>query len=123
MFSNLTWSRRISEMRNLLALDRRLLLAGAIDELARLDGRRVVVEAKLYEMPREVAEREQLRLAELREMAKRNQRLLSAYLEGARRATKRLMEIHEAVGEIGAYLRDGTKLGNALNQTTKDFLA
>ena len=83
MFSNLTWSRRIGEMRSLLALDRRLLLAGAIDELARLDGRRIAVEKKLYEMPRDVAEREQPRLVELRDMARRNQRLLSAYLEGA----------------------------------------
>lgn len=100
----------MTETRNLLELERRLLLRGQMNELARLDRRRSDLEAHLTKMPEDVIRRNGPRVKEIRRLAARNHRLLSAYLEGARRAVARLAELEAARMSIGAYLEDGTMI-------------
>ena len=110
MFDGFRWRRRLSDVFDLLLTDRGLLLAGAIRELAKLDGRRKSAETTLTSMPEEVAEREIRKLERIRKLASRNQRLLTAYLAGARRAAERLKAIAEAERDMGAYRRDGSRI-------------
>lgn len=119
MISDLIWRRRLGDMKSLLDADRRYLLSGAIEELARLDPRRLSAEEKLRGMPREVAQKEKRRLRELRRMARRNQRLLQAYLDGARAAATRLTELNRSNGEFGAYRRDGSKIVSPTSRSTR----
>lgn len=119
MISDLIWRRRLGDMKSLLAADRRLLLSGAIEDLAKLDPRRLAAEEKLRDMPRDVAQRERRRLRELRRMARRNQKLLQAYLEGARAAATRLTDLNQAGGEFGAYRRDGSRIMSPTGRSTR----
>ncbi len=119
MFDTATWRSRLVEMRGILESDRRYLLAGRIDQLARQDQRRRKIEAKLYEMPRAIAEAEEGRIDLLRRLAARNHRLLKAYLDGARRATQRLVALEKDQGRIGAYRRDGSRVSSTGSVSTK----
>ncbi len=119
MFDAATWRSRLIEMRGILESDRRYLLAGRIDQLARQDQRRRKIEAKLYEMPRAVAVAEESRIDLLRRLAARNHRLLKAYLDGARRATQRLVALEKDQGRIGAYRRDGSRVSSTGSVSTK----
>ena len=119
MFDRTTWRRRLTEMRGILERDRKYLLSGQIEKLAHQDQRRGAIEAKLHEMPSAVAKAEKKIIGQLRRLAARNHRLLQAYLDGARRATQRLVAFEEARGRIGAYRRDGSRVPSASNRSTK----
>lgn len=123
MIEAFLWRRRLAEMRSLLAADRRLLLRGAIAELARNDARRAEIEARLRGLPEDVARREEPFLAEIRALAKRNERLLSAYLDGARRAAARLAEIARSEEGFGAYRRDGSKFAPQARSPSRNIRA
>lgn len=110
MLEGLLWRHRLSETKSLLELERRLLLKGEVAELKRLDRRRSSLEGHLTAMPEDVITRHASRVDEIRRLAARNHRLLLAYLEGARLAVARLAEIEAARAEIGAYLKDGSKI-------------
>ncbi|MEM7523920.1 MAG: hypothetical protein AAF360_09230 [Pseudomonadota bacterium] len=110
MFDGLRWRNRLNEARTLLVLERRLLLGGSLNELARLDSRRSTLERHLLEMPDDIIARHRMRVEEIRRLALRNHKLLTAYLDGARRAAKRLAEIDTSRRVIGAYMRDGTRI-------------
>lgn len=123
MFDTATWRRRLAEMRGILENDRVLLLSGQIEKLARQDRRRGVIEAKLHEMPQAVAKAEVKKIDQLRQLAARNQRLLKAYIDGARRATERLVAIEETQGRIGAYKPDGSRVASTGVRSTKQVRA
>ncbi|MEM8754815.1 MAG: hypothetical protein AAGF90_17745 [Pseudomonadota bacterium] len=110
MLDGIRWRARLSETRTLLELERRLLLKGQMEELARLDRRRSELERHLVAMPDDMIRRNRQRVEEIRRLAARNHRLLSAYLEGARRAVARLAELEAARQSIGAYTRDGARI-------------
>ncbi len=123
MFDTATWRRRLVEMRAILENDRILLLSGQIDKLAQQDQRRGAIEAKLHEMPAAVAKAEMNRIDQLRRLAARNQRLLKAYLDGARRAARQLVAIEETQGRLGAYKRDGSRVSSTNVRSTKQVRA
>ncbi len=110
MFDKATWRARLKEMRGILEKDRSLLLSGQMEKLSQQDNRRRSIEAKLHEMPLAIAKAEVKKIDQLRRLAARNHRLLKAYLDGARRAAKRLITIEEHQGRIGAYRRDGSRV-------------
>ncbi len=119
MFDAAFWRQRLAEMRRILESDRKFLLSGQIEKLARQDKRRGVLEAKLREMPNAVIEAETNSINQLRRLAIRNHNLLKAYLEGARRATRRLGVIEDSKGRIGAYKADGTRISTSSARSTK----
>jgi hypothetical protein len=104
------WRARLNDARRLLEGDRKLLLAGKISALAAKDARRLEIESKLVSMPRKIVEAEQAIIQEIQALAKRNNRLLKAYLDGARAAMRRLQEIERVRGQIGAYHKDGSRV-------------
>ena len=123
MFDDLTWRGRLNEMKAVLMLDRKHLLAGEIGALARLDGRREAVQKKLMAMPEEIARKQEAALRGLRKMARRNHRLLKAYLDGARDASLRLRAADRAGADISAYRRDGSKVSLASPPPTRQTRA
>ncbi len=70
-------------------------------------------------MPQAVAKAEERKIEQLRRLAARNHRLLKAYIDGARRATQRLMDMEENQGRIGAYRRDGSRVPSTSTVSTK----
>ncbi len=123
MFDTATWRRRLTEMRAILESDRSLLLSGQVEKLAQQDQRRGAIEAKLHEMPASIAKAEVNRIEQLRRLAARNQRLLKAYLEGARRAARQLSAIEDSQSRIGAYKRDGSRVSSTNVRSTKQVRA
>ena len=123
MFETTTWRQRLTEMRSILKRDREYLLTGQIEKLARQDHRRSAIEAKLHEMPGAIAKAERRIIGQLRRLAARNHRLLQAYLEGARRATQRLVALEETEGRIGAYRQDGSRVPSTSHKSTKQLRA
>ena len=119
MFDLAKWRARLAEMRRILETDRILLLSGQIEKLAQQDRRRQVVEARLHEMPQAVAKAEERKIEQLRRLAARNHRLLKAYIDGARWATQRLMDLEENQGRIGAYRRDGSRVPSTSTVSTR----
>lgn len=117
------WRARLSDVRRLLEGDRKLLLAGKISALAAKDARRLEVEARLMSMPRSIVEAEQLVIVEIQTLAKRNNRLLRAYLDGARAAMRRLQEIEQMRGRIGAYQKDGSRIDPSDSTSTREVRA
>ncbi len=117
------WRARLRDVRRLLEGDRKLLLAGKIFALAAKDARRLEVEARLMSMPRSIVEAEQLVIMEIQTLAKRNNRLLKAYLDGARAAMKRLQEIEQMRGRIGAYQKDGSRIDRSDGASTRQVRA
>lgn len=104
----------------MLATERRLLKAGAIDELAALDRRRQALAAEIEAAPAPVAEAFRPLIEEIRAGAARNARLLRAYLDGARDADARLRTIERQKGAIGAYRPDGSRLAAAEADPTRE---
>lgn len=119
MFDRAAWRRRLTEMRGILESDRMFLLSGQIEKLAQQDRRRGAIEAALHDMPGEIAKAESGKIEHLKRLAARNHRLLQAYLDGARRATSRLVAIEESRGRIGAYRPDGSRVPTPGDQSTK----
>lgn len=119
MFDRSTWRSRLAEMRSVLERDRVYLLAGQIDKLAQQDRKRGAIEAKLQDMPGAVAKAETKSIDQIRHLAARNHRLLQAYLDGARRATRQLVAMEENQGRIGAYRRDGSRVPSPIAKSTK----
>ena len=119
MFDRAAWARRLAEMRGILESDRRYLLSGQIGKLSGQDQRRSVIEAKLHQMPDAIARAETAKIEQIKRLAQRNHRLLQAYLDGARRATRKLVAMEENQGRIGAYRRDGTRVASTSQRSTK----
>lgn len=117
------WRARLRDVRRLLEGDRKLLLAGKISALAAKDARRLEIEARLIGMPRAVVEAEQSVIQEIQTLAKRNNRLLKAYLDGARAAMRRLQEIERMRGRIGAYQKDGSRIDPLDQASTRQVRA
>ena len=117
------WRARLKDVRRLLEGDRKLLLAGKISALAAKDARRLEVEARLIGMPRSIVEAEQSVILEIQNLAKRNNRLLKAYLDGARAAMRRLQEIEKMRGRIGAYQKDGSRIDPSDRTSTRQVRA
>lgn len=117
------WRARLKDVRRLLEGDRKLLLAGKISALAAKDARRLEVESRLVGMPRAIVEAEQTVILEIQALAQRNNRLLKAYLEGARAAMRRLQEIERMRGRIGAYQKDGSRIDPSERTSTRQVRA
>lgn len=110
MLENFGWTLRIRRVIALLEDDRRSLLEGRTDRLAQASRRREDAESDISRMPPDVAGRYETEIARIKTLATRNHRLLTAYLDGARDAAKRLSEIDRKQHDIGAYGRDGVKV-------------
>lgn len=110
MLDGMRWRYRLAEARALLQAERELLLKGATKGLAALEARRKAVVAGLEGMPAPATSAQRAAVREIGEAARRNQRLLRAYLDGAADAARRLRAIDESRAQIGAYRQDGTRL-------------
>lgn len=117
------WRKRLRDVHRMLLSDRKLLLAGKIAELTAQDAKRLEIEGRLAGLPRDAVEAEQGLLADIQRLAQRNNRLLAAYLEGARLAMQRLKEIEKMRGRIGAYQRDGSRIDPPTPPTTRQVRA
>lgn len=117
------WRKRLKDARRLLENDRKLLLAGQISALSTQDAKRLAIEARLAEMPRAIIEAEQAVIHEIQTLARKNNRLLKAYLDGARAAMRRLNEIDRMRGRIGAYQKDGSRIEPSAHGTTRQVRA
>ena len=104
------WRKRLDDARQLLETDGRLLIAGRVSALAAGDRQRLEVEAGLARMPRAIVEAEQAIIREIQALAIRNNKLLKAYLDGARAAMRRLSEIEKSRGRLSAYQKDGSRV-------------
>lgn len=110
MLDELKWNMRLRRMISILEEDRRLLLRGETDRLIKLEKRRSDSEKDLMEIPGTIAERHKNDLLRIQTLAKRNHRLLQAYMQGAKSAIDRLIQIEKSQGDIGAYGRNGAKV-------------
>ncbi|MGB0925847.1 MAG: hypothetical protein ACPGVA_01465 [Pikeienuella sp.] len=117
------WRKMLKDAFRLLESDRKLLLAGQISALVAQDARRVEVEARLADMPRAVIDAEQGIILEIQKLAQRNNRLLKAYLDGARAAMRRMSEIERNQGRIGAYQKDGSRVEAGTPSSTRQLRA
>lgn len=117
------WRRMLKDAFQLLESDRKLLLAGRIAALIAQDPRRMEVEARLADMPRAVIDAEQVIILEIQKLAQRNNRLLKAYMDGARAAMRRLTEIERNQGRIGAYQKDGSRVEASIRPSTRQLRA
>lgn len=117
------WRKMLKDAFRLLESDRKLLLAGQISALVAQDSRRVEVEARLADMPRAVIDAEQGIILEIQKLAQRNNRLLKAYLDGARAAMRRMSEIERNQGRIGAYQKDGSRVEAGTPSSTRQLRA
>ncbi|MGB0852670.1 MAG: hypothetical protein ACPGSI_05220 [Pikeienuella sp.] len=117
------WRKMLKDAFRLLESDRKLLLAGQISALVAQDARRVEVEARLADMPRAVIDAEQGIILEIQKLAQRNNRLLKAYLDGARAAMRRMSEIERNQGRIGAYQEDGSRVEAGTPSSTRQLRA
>lgn len=109
MMDELKWRYRLKEMRAMLEAERRFLLSGRLNDIARLDARRESVSAHFENVPSAISDDLKSALEALKKLAARNQRLLSAYLNGAQSAAQRVGELTEGGGRIGAYREDGSR--------------
>lgn len=111
--------RRLQEAVTLLKEERALLLKGDLKGLARHDKRRAQLMRDLPDLNADdLAEQEPL-VEEVRALARRNGRLLEAFLAGARAARDRLKAIAASLESMGAYRRDGSRIkGPPAEQTT-----
>lgn len=114
------WRRRIAEARALLETERKLLVAGALGEIAKLAPRRQSAAAALDAMPAAAAEAERSTLAALRRAAERNLRLLKAYRDGAADAAARIRALEAKAADIGAYRPDGSRLAPSGRGPTRE---
>lgn len=120
MLDSMRWRYRLSEARAFLQAERDLLVKGRAAELDGLAARRRLVAESLAEMPASVAEANQAAVREIAAAARRNQRLLRAWLDGAAEAVRRLKAIDESRARIGAYRPDGTRLAGAAAAPTTE---
>ncbi len=111
--------RRLKEALKLLTADRELLLRGDVGGLARFNTRRARLMEELPTLAEhDLAENEGL-VHEIRTLARRNSRLLEAFLAGAKAAGERVKALVAAQEALGAYRRDGSRiLAPALDRTT-----
>lgn len=110
--------RRLNEALSLLREERRLLLKGDIVALARFEVRRERLAERLPHLSREKLAAHQSLVERVRVSARRNARLLEAFLDGARAAETRLNACEKAAAELGAYRRDGSRIGVAHHGAT-----
>ncbi|MEL6479135.1 MAG: hypothetical protein AAFR17_17535 [Pseudomonadota bacterium] len=120
MFEKLSWQLRLNRVISMLEQDRKLLLQGRSERLADHALRRADMEAELRSIPERMAEAHQAEISRIKTLAKRNELLLSAYIDGARKAVHRLAEIEANQSSIGAYGSDGARLDPAAKRRTKD---
>lgn len=120
MLENLTWTYRLRRLANQLEQDRQALLTGRTERLSKADRRREEAERDLERLPADLAERHAGEIRRIQRLATRNQRLLAAYLEGARDAAKRLATIDSTQRGIGAYGRNGTRIDPAETRATRE---
>ncbi|QIE56978.1 hypothetical protein G5B40_16950 [Pikeienuella piscinae] len=123
MLDEMKWRYRLAEIRAMMTAERRLLKAGAIDEIVARDRRRQTLADQLSEMPAAIAESHEALIEEIRVEAARNQSLLKAYIRGAGDAAARMQALIEKRGEIGAYRRDGSRLAGAAPGPTRESRA
>lgn len=123
MLDGVTWRLRLGEAKTLLDREHKLLLAGAIDELARLDRKRAAVEAHILRLPADIAETHANLVNDVRRRALRNQRVLKAFIQGARQAAARIRAIDRENTKLGAYKQDGTLIEGAEERTTRGLKA
>ncbi|MEM0922356.1 MAG: hypothetical protein AAGF44_01675 [Pseudomonadota bacterium] len=120
MFEKLSWQFRLNRVIAMLEEDRRLLLKGQSARLAGNAHRRSEAEAELQAIPPRMAEAHQAEISRIKTLARRNETLMTAYLDGARQAVKRLTDIEANQRSIGAYGRDGVRLNPAATRRTQD---
>lgn len=110
MFDAIRYRRRLTETRSLLETERRLLREGDVEGLARLNAQRDSALDGLLDIPEDFLNDHRREVEGVRRLAERNGRLLRSYLEGARQAAARVMELEAKSSEIGAYRADGSRL-------------
>lgn len=110
MIDALKWRYRLAEARSLLEAERMIILRGALSDMVKLDSRRQRVEGYLSEMPENLSDQMKSSIEDIGRQARNNQRLLKAYLEGARSAASRLTKIAEVERSVGAYRQDGSRI-------------
>ncbi|MEM7546451.1 MAG: hypothetical protein AAF367_13020 [Pseudomonadota bacterium] len=110
MIDALKWRYRLAEARSLLEAERLIILNGPISDIAKLDARRDRVEGYLSELPETLSDQMRGAIEDLSQRAHDNQRLLKAYLDGAKMAADRLVKMAEVQENLGAYRQDGSRV-------------
>ncbi|MEM0943182.1 MAG: hypothetical protein AAGI70_04465 [Pseudomonadota bacterium] len=109
MLEHVMWPYRLTRIEALLAEERSLLEHGDISRLAALGDRRASLIDGLGEMPDVLARQQMARLQRIQAAARRNGRLIGAYLEGARQAAARIQALENSERSLGTYGRDGAR--------------
>ena len=118
MLDDFMWRRRLEDARALLETEKALLLSGAVKELPGLDPRRNAVVRRLRGAPETILKKHARVVRRIRTLAARNHTLLSAYLDGAREAARRLTSLEVEMRTIGAYQRDGSPLKQSVRTSS-----
>lgn len=109
MFEASSARHRLKEALSLLEEERGLLLRGDLAGLFRFEGRRARLIERLPSIPRAALEANEALVTKVRDTARRNARLLEAFIQGVRAAEARIREL-TAAKSLGAYRKDGSRI-------------
>lgn len=109
MFETSSARRRLKEALSLLEEERKLLLRGDLAGLFRFEARRARLVAMLPSIPRPALEANESLVKKVRDTARRNARLLEAFIEGVRAAETRIRALTGGKA-LGAYREDGSRI-------------
>ena len=123
MFEKLSWQIRLRRVISHLEEDRRDLLQGKTERLAARNLRRSEAEQELLQIPETMIPGYEREINRIKTLAKRNEVLLKAYIEGSRNASRRLGEIDREQSKIGAYARNGARIDPDRPKPTQDVRA
>lgn len=111
---------RLTDILELLARERRMLLSGAFDELEALASRRAAATEALAAVADGTWDRHADLIRRIRDGADRNRRLMEACLKGAQAADLRLREVASSAGQLGVYTPTGKRLNSPGAATARD---
>ena len=117
MFETASARRRLKEALSLLEEERKLLLKGDIAGLFRFEARRARLIDLLPSIPRAALQANEALVKKVRDTARRNARLLEAFIEGVRAAEARIRALTGGKA-LGAYREDGSRIEDESVATT-----
>lgn len=109
MFETSSAKRRLKEALSLLEEERKMLLKGDLAGLFRFEARRARLIDLLPSIPRAALQANEALVKKVRDTARRNARLLEAFIEGARAAEARIRALTGGKA-LGAYREDGSRI-------------
>lgn len=109
MFETSSAKRRLKEALSLLEEERKLLLKGDLTGLFRFEERRERLIDLLPSIPRAALQANEALVKKVRDTARRNARLLEAFIEGVRAAEARIRALTGGKA-LGAYREDGSRI-------------